>query len=82
MKKLAVILSLFLFCGQIVLADEVVASANQEIVIEDNKAVFTVQKQPNDEKSVQKQDVKRNWFCIVIQVNGKVKDLDTNITDK
>ena len=76
------ILSLFLFCGQIVLADEVVASANQEIVIEDNKAVFTVQKQPNDEKSVQKQDVKRNWFCIVIQVNGKVKDLDTNTTDK
>ena len=77
MKKIAFILGLLLFCSQTVLADEVVNTANQDIVIEDNKAVFTIQKQPNDENSMQKQDVKRNWFCIVIQINGKVKDSDT-----
>lgn len=77
MKKLAFILGLLLFCSQTVLADEVVNTANQDIVIEDNKAVFTIQKQPNDENSMQKQDVKRNWFCIVIQINGKIKDIDT-----
>lgn len=53
-------------------------TANQEIVLEANKAVITVQKQPNDEKSTQKQDVKRNWFCVIIQVNGKVLDNTPN----
>ena len=77
MKKIAFILGLLLFCSQTVFADEVVNTANQDIVIEDNKAVFTIQKQPNDENSMQKQDVKRNWFCIVIQINGKIKDSDT-----
>ena len=80
MKKLAIILSLLLFCGQIVLADEVQSNANQTQTIDTNKAVITVQKQPTDEKSAQKQNVKNNWFCIVIQVNGKIKDSD--ITNK
>lgn len=74
MKKLSILLTALLFCSQIVLADEVVTSANQEVKFEDNKAVISVQKQPVDEKSAQKQDVKNNWFCIVIQVNGKVAD--------
>lgn len=82
MKKLAFILGLLLFCSQVVFAGEVVNTANQDIVIEDNKAVFTIQKQPNDENSMQKQDVKRNWFCIVIQINGKVKDFDTSLQNR
>ena len=82
MKKLSIILALLFFCTQVVFANEVINTANQDIVIEDNKAVFTIQKQPNDENSMQKQEVKRNWFCIVIQVNGKVKDIDANISDK
>lgn len=73
MKKLAIILSLLLFCGQIVLADEVQPAQTAN----DNRAVVTVQKQPAKEN---KQQVKNNWFCIVIQVNGKIKDSD--ITNK
>ena len=75
MKKLAIILSLILFCSQIVLADEI--NSKQEINFEDNKAVISIQKQPTDEYSMQKQDVKRNWFCIVIQVNGKIQDINS-----
>ena len=73
MKKLAIILSLLLFCSQIVLADEVQPAQTAN----DNRAVVTVQKQPAKEN---KQQVKNNWFCIVIQVNGKIKDSD--ITNK
>ena len=80
MRLFAIILSIFLFYGQVAFCNEVLANANQEIIIEDNKAVVSIQKQPVDEKSAQKQDVKRNWFCIVIQVNGKVKD--SNFADK
>lgn len=71
MKKLVVILGLCLFCSH-VQAEEI--SANQTIVSEDNKAVILLQKQPTDVKSTQTQDVKRNWFCIIIQVNGKAQD--------
>lgn len=75
MKKLTVILGLLLLCGTSVLADEVV-NANQEIISDSNKAVISIQKQPIDEKSTQKQDVKKNWFCVIIQVNGKVADIE------
>lgn len=74
-KEITAVLILFLFCVVPTLADD---NANQEIVLEANKAVITVQKQPNDEKSTQKQDVKRNWFCVIIQVNGKVLDNTPN----
>lgn len=71
-KPMRVIAKAILLC---LLALPVMAEeANQTIKLEDNKAVITVQKQPNDEKSAQKQDVKRNWFCIIVQVNGKVMD--------
>lgn len=46
----------------------------QTTTLEDNKAVIAIQKQPTTEQSAQKQDVKRNWFCIVIQVNGKTQE--------
>ena len=47
---------------------------NQEIEVNDNKAVVMVQKQPTQTTSTQKQAVKNNWFCIVIQVNGKIQE--------
>lgn len=72
MKKIVVLLGLCLFCTLPVQAEEI--NANQTITSEDNKAVISLQKQPTDTKSIQTQDVKRNWFCIVIQVNGKAKD--------
>ena len=73
MKKLSILLIALLFCSQIVLADEVQPAQTAN----DNRAVVTVQKQPAKEN---KQQVKNNWFCIVIQVNGKIKDSD--ITNK
>lgn len=74
MKKLLISLGLLLFFSQVVFADEVQVQANQTQTLETNKAVVSVQKQPVDEKSKQKQNVKNNWFCIVIQVNGKMLD--------
>ena len=71
MKKITVILGLCLFCCGQVWAEE---TANQTIISEDNKVVISLQKQPTDTKSIQTQDVKRNWFCVIIQVNGKTQD--------
>ncbi len=51
-------------------------SANQ--IFNDNRAVVTVQKQPAYDNS-QKQAVKNNWFCIVIQVNGKLDSISNSV---
>lgn len=67
MKKLGIVLGLLLFCGTACVADEVIPQQNAD----DNRALVTVQKQPAKDN---KQQANRNWFCIVIQVNGKVKD--------
>lgn len=67
MKKLTIILGVILFCTQACFADEIQA----EQTANDNRAVITVQKQPANGNN---QSVKNNWFCIVLQINGKVKD--------
>lgn len=72
MKKLALIFSLLLFCSQAVLAEEI-ATSNPEQKFIDNKATLSIQKQPTTENT-QKQTVKNNWFCIILQINGKVVD--------
>lgn len=69
MKKLAFIIGLLLFCGQVVFAD----GTQPEQTAQDNKAVISIQKQPTTENS-QKQKVTRNIGCIIIMVNGKVKE--------
>ena len=51
----------------------VIAASVPEQASVDNKAVLSVQKQPFS-GSVPKQSVKNNWFCVVIQINGKVLD--------
>ncbi len=72
MEKLSIILGMLLFCSQAVFAvDDTNVQPEQKFV--DNKAVISVQKQPATENT-QKQGVKNNWFCIVVQVNGKVLD--------
>ena len=73
-KILSVVLSLLFFCNQVVLADE----SNQTQNIEDNKAVISVQKSPMNETAAQKQTLKNNWFCVVIQINGKFLDNANN----
>ena len=77
-KILSVVLSLLFFFNQVVLADEIQSKSNQAQNIEDNKAVISVQKSPMNETAAQKQTLKNNWFCVVIQINGKVLDNDNN----
>ena len=72
-KILKILIALCIFCTLPAFCEEV----NPEQTANDNRAVVTVQKQPAKEN---KQQVKNNWFCIVIQVNGKIKDSD--ITNK
>ena len=68
-----------LVCGSLLLPSIVFANEAQPSQnFEDNKAVVAIQKQPTGDN--QKQTIKNNWFCIVIQVNGKaiegVRDVD------
>ena len=67
MKKLSIILGLLLFCSQTCFANDVEPAQTAN----DNRAVISIQKQPAKEN---KQEVKNNWFCVVVQVNGKLKD--------
>lgn len=71
MKKTILALSVLIFGTQFVLAEDI-----PQQVTEDNKAIISIQKQPCNEK--QTQVVTRNIGCIIIQVNGKVKENDTN----
>lgn len=74
MKKLLILFSLLLFCGEVFAAENLANEPKQNF--DDNRAVVSVQKQPSKEN---KQTVKRNWFCIVVQVNGKIKDDNTTL---
>ena len=75
MKQLLLILGVFAICSLplSVQAIEEVALEVPSQVADDNRALLTVQKQPAKEN---KQQANRNWFCIVVQVNGKIKDSD------
>lgn len=78
MKKLFILISLLVLASQSVHADEnTTGSAQQGFT--DNKAVISIQKQPAVEK--QKQNVKNNWFCIVVQVNGKIDGINRAVSD-
>lgn len=76
MNRINLLLLTLLFSFQGVVANELQTSINQEVLSEDNKAVVSIQKQPVETPINQKQDVKRNWFCIIVQVNGKLKGID------
>jgi glycine cleavage system H lipoate-binding protein len=73
MKQILLVLGVFALCSLplSVKATEEVALEVPSQVADDNRALLTVQKQPAKEN---KQQANRNWFCIVIQVNGKIKD--------
>lgn len=82
MKKLSIILGLLLFCNSVVFANDVSDPETLETsqISNDNRAVISVQKQPaTAEQSIQKQEVKQNKWCIIIQVNGKIKDNTDNL---
>ena len=69
MKKLLIFLIIINFLLP-VMAEEGVNSIQPEQKFNDNRATISVQKQPALENS-QQQSVKNNWFCIIVQVNGK-----------
>lgn len=81
MKQILLVLGVFAICSLplSVQATEEVALEVPSQVADDNRALLTVQKQPSKDN---KQQANRNWFCIVIQVNGKVKDSDTSDINK
>ena len=69
MKQILLVLGVFALCSL-----PLSVQATEEIstqTADDNRALVAVQKQPSKDN---KQQANRNWFCIVIQVNGKVKD--------
>lgn len=74
MKKILGVLLLLLVSAQVAFADEVVnADAEQIIEMSENKVILNIQKQPLNEQSRQKIVLKKNWFVVNINVNGKVK---------
>lgn len=77
MKKLAILLALLLFCGESVFAAESATNVPEQ-KFNDNRAVVSIQKQPANENA-QKQTVKNNWFCVVVQVNGKIDDIGSTV---
>ena len=74
-NKLLIILILMIVCSHSVLADEVVAKSGAEQIVEmtENKVILNIQKQPLNETSKQKIVLKKNWFVVNININGKVK---------
>lgn len=65
---------LLLLLAQIAFADEIVnTDAEQIIEMSENKVILNIQKQPLNEQSKQKIVLKKNWFVVNINVNGKVK---------
>lgn len=76
MKKLAVILSLLFLSYSVVFADEVLPQ--QDIKNDQAYGTLNIQKQPQEGK--QKQGITNHFtfFTINVQVNGKIKDSDTD----
>lgn len=81
MKQILLVLGVFALCSLplSVQATEEVALEVPSQVADDNRALVTIQKQPAKEN---KQQANRNWFSVVVQINGKVKDSDTSDINK
>lgn len=85
MKKFSVALLLILACANFCNAEEIQATesvkvqeeqtvqAEQIIEMDENKVILNIMKQPLNENSKQKIVLKKNWFVVNVQVNGKVK---------
>lgn len=78
MKKIFSLLAIFLLFSNCVLAEEPLKENTQLVEVENAGAVLLIQKQPIYEKQMQVIRVKKSGAITVIQVNGKVKENDTN----
>lgn len=74
-KRILIALFLIMTCSKVCFADEIADNYNAEQIIEmtENKVILNIQKQPLNENSKQKIVLKKNWFVVNINVNGKVK---------
>lgn len=45
--------------------------------VNDNRAAIAIQKQPSNK--AQKQEAKQNKWCIIVQINGKIKDNSASV---
>lgn len=69
MKNSILLLLSLCILGSSVFAEELQPAQESE----NNVATIAIQKQPATE-NIQKQSIKQNKWCIIIQINGKVKD--------
>jgi len=74
MKKVLSILGIVsLFLGNVCFAEET-AIATQMVEVEKSGGVFAIQKQPVTSNTTQHIKVSKCGLCIIININGKVKD--------
>lgn len=76
-KIFSILAVLFLFVN-CVFAEEQLKENTQLVEVENAGAVLLIQKQPIYEKQMQVIRVKKSGAITIIQVNGKVKENDTN----
>ena len=82
MKKLAFILGILFFCSQVILADEVQLKENKQLVeVENSGGLLLFQKQPIYEKQTQIIRVKKSGGITIIQINGKIKDNNSAVSN-
>ena len=72
-KIFKILIALCIFCTLPAFCEEI----NSEQVVNDNRATIAIQKQPTTEQG-QKQEAKQNKWCIIIQVNGKIKNIEAD----
>lgn len=79
MKKIIIIMiNLMFFCSTNVFAADV--QPEQSINNNQSYATLNLQKQPQDSEQKQKITNHFTFFTINIQINGKIKDTDSNNT--
>lgn len=72
MCKKVFVITLLLFATMLLFGAIKCLAADSEQSVVDNRASIAVQKQPSNK--MHNQEAKQNKWCIIIQVNGKVKD--------
>jgi hypothetical protein len=76
-RFIASVLSFLLLSGVMCHAEDLTPAneqSTQSIKAESSGVLFKVQKQPVTESNKQQMNVKKCFFCVLIQVNGKIKE--------
>ena len=76
-RFLASVLSFLLVSGVMCQAEDLTPAneqSTQSIKAENSGASFKIQKQPVTDTNKQQITVKKCFFCILVQINGKIKE--------